>query len=257
MRYFNNRIFIIFAEILIIFLFGSKCQSAEITISAAASLSNAFDEIKKVFMEKNPDITVNTNYAASNPLLRQILAGAPVDIFASADQETMDKAMDTKAINAQTRRNFVINELVLIRPKENKSQNYAKDLGNALELANEIAIGDPSSVPAGRYAKEALTNYGLWEKLKDKFISCASVRQVLDYVSRGEAEAGFVYTTDALQGRDKVEIVMTVEGHKPVSYPIAITASSPNTQIAKKFIDFVLSEEGEDILKSFGFKLPD
>lgn len=227
-------------------------SAADLTISAAASLANAFDEMKEVFQKKYPDVTINTNYAASNPLLRQIVAGAPVDVFASADEATMDKAIAEKVADSSSRKIFARNDLVLIVPK---GENSIKNLQDLLK-ADRIAIGNPDSVPAGRYTRESLRNARLWDKLKSKFIQAASVRQALDYVARGEVDAGFVYGTDARQLGDKVDVVEVVEGHDPVTYPIAICLTGKNQTDAQKFINFTLSPEGQAILAKYGFAKP-
>ncbi|WP_219842716.1 molybdate ABC transporter substrate-binding protein [Desulfobulbus oralis] len=226
--------------------------AAEMTVSAAASLTNAFTELKGLFEKQQADLTVHTNFAASNPLLKQIQEGAPVDVFASADQATMDKAVAAKVVDPATRRNFALNDLVLIVPKGGKKPVDLADLRNF----KKIALGNPESVPAGRYTKSALSTVGLWEALQPQYIQGNSVRQVLDYVARGEVETGFVYRTDALQMADKVDVVMNVAGHDPVSYPIAVATTGKNAAMGQKFVDFVLSAEGQAVLAKYGFSKP-
>jgi molybdate transport system substrate-binding protein len=119
-----------------------------------------------------------------------------------------------------------------------------------------LAIGNPESVPAGRYAKASLTASGLWETLQPKYIMGESVRQTLDYVSRGEVEAGIVYMTDARQAGDKVRVAAVLSGHDPVLYPIAVISSSKAPKDARAFLDFVLSPEGGAILDKYGFAKP-
>lgn len=241
--------------LLLMFATALPAFAADITVSAAASLTNAFTEVKDAFMKKHPTVKVTTNFAASNPLLRQIEGGAPVDVFASADQGTMDKAAGKKLIDDTSRKNFALNGLVLIAPA--KSDVAVKDVNSLKDAAvTKIAIGNPASVPAGRYGKAALTTAGLWDTLQPKLIMGESVRQTLDYVSRGEVEAGIVYMTDARQAGDKVRIVQVLEGHDPVSYPIAVIKDSKAPADAKAFIDFVLSDEGLAILAKYGFSKP-
>lgn len=231
---------------------STPAMAAEMTISAAASLTNAFNELVGIFEKAHPGLKVNVNYAASNPLLRQIMAGAPVDVFASADQGTMDDAVKEKVVNPETRKNFAANDLVLIVPKNGKRpENLA-----ALQDMGKIAIGNPDSVPAGRYARAALEKVGLWDKLSPHFIQGASVRQVLDYVARGEVDAGFVYRTDAMQQKDNVELVMVVDGHDPVTYPIAVAETGSNPAAGQEFINFVLSPAGQEVLEKYGFSKP-
>ena len=227
-------------------------QAAEMTVSAAASLTNAFNEIKGMFEKKHAGLKVNTNYAASNPLLKQIQEGAPVDVFASADQATMDKAVAAKVVEPATRKDFALNDLVLIVPAGSKKPAKLEDL----KALKRIAIGNPDSMPVGRYTKDSLTNAKLWEAVQPQLIMGNSVRQVLDYVARGEVDAGFVYRTDAKQLADKVDVVMIVEGHDPVSYPIAVVTTGKDAKMGQEFLNFVLSAEGQAVLAKYGFSKP-
>jgi molybdate transport system substrate-binding protein len=227
----------------------------ELIVSAAASLSNAFTDIGKKFESLNPGIKVVLNFAASGALLQQIDKGAPVDVFASADQKTMDQAQEKKLILPDTRKNFANNELVLIVPKGAKLPiKTVKDL--TLKEVTRVSLGNPDSVPAGRYTQEALQNEGLREPLSPKFINGESVRQVLDYVSRGEVDAGFVFLTDATIAKDKVEVVTIVANHKPILYPIAVIEASKKRELAQRFVGFVMSQEGQQILFRYGFGKP-
>lgn len=233
-------------------LAGSSVMAGEMTVSAAASLKNAFGEMKAAFEAANKDMSVQTNFAASNPLLKQIVEGAPVDVFASADEATMDKAADAKVVDSGTRKTFARNDLVLIVPAGAKKHATLADLGKVAR----IAIGNPDSVPAGRYAREALSSAKLWEALQDKFVLGSNVRQVLDYVARGEVDAGIVYGTDARQFADKVDVAMVCTGHTPVTYPIAVATTGRNPKAGQRFVDFVLSAQGQEILAKYGFAKP-
>jgi molybdate transport system substrate-binding protein len=229
-------------------------QAADLTVSAAASLTDAFKVIKTAFEAANPGTTVITNFAASGPLLRQIESGAPVDVFASADQKTMDQAAAKSLIVPGTRADFVQNGLVLIQSAGAKQS--MKGLADLTQPGvKRIAIGNPETVPAGRYAREALTNAKLWDTLTPKFVPGESVRQTLDYVVRGEADAGFVFATDAKIAGGKVRVACEAPTTTPVRYPIAVVAASKNPK-AKAFVDFVLSPAGQKILQEFGFKKP-
>jgi len=231
---------------------NGQAFSADLYVSGAASLTNAFDAAKDAFEKKNPGVKVLTNYAASNPLLKQMQEGAPVDVFATADQQTMDKAQAAKLINPASRKNFALNDLVMIVPSDSKLA--FKDVkGLCMDSVKKIAVGNPDSVPAGRYTKASLTKAGIWEELQSKYIMASSVRQALDYVSRGEVDAGFVYRTDALKAGDKVKIVAVVQGHDPVLYPVAVGLTGKNQADATKFVDFITGSEGQAILKKFGF----
>ncbi len=239
----------------------AQAQNApvKLTVSAAASLTDAFNEIKALFEAAHPNVTVATNYAASGPLLRQIEMGAPVDVFASADEFTMDKGSASKVIIDDKRVTFTANSLVLIAPFSGKDQSApAADFLTSADT-KRIAIGSPDSVPVGRYAKASLESMKLWDTLAPKFVMAANVRQVLDYVSRGEVDAGIVYATDANLGlkSQKIGMVATLTGHKPITYPIAPcinpAASPEQAAFAQAFVDFVMSAEGQGVLANYGF----
>ena len=232
---------------------GAAAQ--QLTVSAAASLTDAFKELGARFEAGKPGATVRFNFAASGVLLQQIGQGAPVDVFASADQDTMNRAADQKLIDTATRRDFATNSVVLIEPaKDGPGLKTLQDLAGP--GVRKIAIGKTATVPVGRYTREVLESAGLWMRLEPRFVQADSVRQVLDYVSRGEAEAGFVYRTDAAVMGDKVRVVLTATGHTPVSYPIAVVAESKEKALAKDFIAFLSTEPAQAVLVRFGFGKP-
>jgi len=237
---------------LCIVLMSTPAMAKDLLVSAAASLTNAFTEMKEPFEKAHPGTSLVLNFASSGALLKQMEQGAPVDVFASADQATMDKA--EKLMDPATRADFAGNSLVLIVPADSKLS-----LRNPEELKDEafklVAIGNPDSVPVGRYTKGAL-EAGLYEALTPKFVLAETVRQALDYVARGEVQAGFVFATDAALRADKVKIAAEVTGHKPIIYPIALLAASQNKDMGQAFVNFVKSEEGQAILGKFGFKRP-
>lgn len=230
-------------------------QAADVTVSAAASLTNAFKELAPAFEAAHPGTKVLFNFAASDALLVQIAKGAPVDVFASADQETMDKAQQQKLLVDGTRRNFVSNALVVITPAEGGV--VLKGLADLQQpVVKRIAIGKPEGVPAGRYAKGALEKANLWSAVEPKAVFAQNVRQALDYVSRGETEAGFVYATDAFVLKDKVKVLFSVPTETPISYPIAVTHGGTNVEGGKQFLDFVASAAGQAVLAKYGFQKP-
>jgi molybdate transport system substrate-binding protein len=230
-------------------------HAADLTVSAAASLTNAFKELAPAFEAQNPGTTVVFNFAASDALLAQIAKGAPADVFASADQEAMDRADAQKVLVAGTRRNFVSNSLVMIVPSDSTLGLKAPaDLQKG--EVKRIAIGNPASVPVGRYTKGSLEAAKLWTAVEPKAVMAQSVRQALDYVARGEVEAGFVYATDAAIMKDKVKIVATVPTETSISYPIAAVSSSPNPDAARKFLDFVVTPAAQAVLARYGFGKP-
>jgi molybdate transport system substrate-binding protein len=228
-------------------------SAQQLTISAAASLTEAFRDIGSRFEAARPGASVRFNFAASGVLLQQIAQGAPVDVFASADQETMNRAADQRLIDVDTRRDFAANALVLVAPPDGEVRTLA-DL--ARPSVKRIAIGKPASVPVGRYTQQALETARLWAGLQPKLVHADNVRQVLDYVARGEVEAGFVYRTDAALARDKVRIALSVAGHAPVTYPVAVVSDSRQPALARDFATFVQGPEAQAILGRHGFARP-
>jgi molybdate transport system substrate-binding protein len=227
----------------------------ELTVSAAASLTNAFPEIGKRFEQQHPGAKVIFNFAASGPLLQQIAQGAPVDVFASADRKTMNQAQETGLIVPASRKNFVSNSLVLIVPQDSKLEvSGLQDL--ARPEVKRVALGNPASVPVGRYAQEALTQAGLWEAVQVKLIMGESARQVLDYVSRGEVDAGFVFATDAAIAKGKVKIVTEAQGHQPIVYPVALLSASSKQVLGQEFLNFLFVPESVAIFSKYGFGQP-
>lgn len=232
-----------------------QVSAADLTVSAAASLSNAFRELAPLFEAQHADIKVQLNVGASGALLQQIAKGAPADVFASADQETMNQAQAQGLVRADEQRNFVTNSLVVIVPKNAKTSPAT--LSDLLQdQYQRIAIGLPASVPVGRYTKDALDKAKLWSSIEPRMIGAQSVRQALDYVARAEVDAGFVYATDAAIMPDKVKIAFTVQTDSPVLYPIAPVAASSRHAQAQKFIAFVQSGEAQGVLAKYGFGKP-
>jgi molybdate transport system substrate-binding protein len=187
-------------------------------------------------------------------LLAQIAQGAPVDIFVSADQKTMDDAATKKLIDPATRVTFLKNDLVIAVPAGSPVVSSLQALTNP--GVKRIGIGNPDTVPVGRYAKAALGKAGLWDTLQPKYIMGESVRQVLDYLVRGEVDAGFVYATDAKKAGAKVAVSNVVALDQPVTYPMAMTATAKDKKLAKIFMDFVIGPEGQKALAARGFSKP-
>ncbi len=234
---------------------ATVASAADLTVSAAASLTNAFRELGTAFENQNPGTRVQFNFAASGALLQQIVKGAPVDVFASADQETMDDAQKQGLVDASTRVDFVRNALVVIVPTDSKAT-----AGGLADLRDDrfakIAIGQPASVPVGRYTRTVLEQAGLWNVVEPKMIGAQSVRQALDYVARGEVDAGFVYATDAAIMTDRVRVLYTVPTPAPILYPIAPLKGSANDALAKNFVQFIASPPSRAVLTRYGFLAP-
>ncbi|MNN04338.1 Molybdate-binding periplasmic protein precursor [compost metagenome] len=229
--------------------------AADLVVSAAASLTNAFKTLAEQYEKGHPDTKVVLNFGASDVLMQQIVRGAPADVFASADQDAMNRAEAEKVIQPASRKDFAANQVVLIVPADSKLGIGAlRDLTRA--DVKRVAYGNPSSVPVGRYTKGALEAENLWEAVSAKGVPAQNVRQSLDYVARGEVEAGFVFATDATVMPDKVKVAVRVPTRTPVTYPIAITSQTRQQKEAAQFVDFVASPEGQAILSRYGFRKP-
>ncbi len=229
--------------------------AVDVTVSAAASLRDAFTDIAREFERANPQHKVLLNFGASGQLLQQISRGAPVDVFAAADQDTMDRAESQNLVMRETRVNFTRNQLVLAIPVDAGSVPKALgDLGGP--GFQRIAIGNPDSVPAGRYAKSALDKAKLWDTLKPRLVNTQNVRQALDYVARGEADAGFVYLTDAALMPERIRIAFTVPLDIDVLYPIAVVKGGGAADVGRAFAKFVSSDKAQAILARFRFGKP-
>ncbi len=233
----------------------SFSQAAEITISAAASLTNAFKAVAQGYEAKYPDAKVQLNFGASGALLQQIAKGALVDMFASADQETMDQAQQKGLVATTTRQDFARNTLVLIVPKDSTLPIARLD-DLTRPGVRQIAVGNPASVPVGRYTQHAMEAAGLWGAVSARAIQTQTVRQSLDYVARGEVDAGFVYATDAAIMKDKVRVALAVPLDVAIRYPIARTADSAQTAEAERFLAYLRSPAGQAILAGHGFQKP-
>lgn len=225
----------------------------ELMVSAAMSLKDALTRVAADFEKTHQDVKVALNFASSGQLMAQIENGAPVDLFISAGAKEVDTLAAKDLIIADTRLNLVANQLVLIK---NKAQQLTltkiDDL--ATPEVKRIALGNPDSVPAGRYAKEALTFYKLYDTLQDKLVFGENVRQVLDYVARGEVDAGLVYATDAkIEAQVDVVLELPSEAHKPIVYPAAIVKASQQGELSKAFLLFLQSQESQAVFKEYGF----
>jgi molybdate transport system substrate-binding protein len=230
-------------------------QAADLTVSAAASLTQAFKDIAPLFETAHPGTRLQLNFGASGALLAQIAKGAPVDVFVSADQETMDQAQAKGLVQPGQRRDMVSNSLVVIVPASaTKVPAALADL--AQPAFARIAIGQPASVPVGRYTKGALEAAKLWSTIEPKTIGASSVRQALDYVARAEVDAGFVYATDAAVMPDKVKVAFAVPTTRPILYPAAVLADAPHRAEAVKLMDFLFKPSAQAALSKYGFGKP-
>lgn len=224
-------------------------------VSAAASLRDVFTTLGAAFKAEHPGVVLDFNFAASGVLEAQIRQGAPVDLFASAGVDQMDRLERAGLVAPGSRKNFATNELVLITPYDKVTVTRLQDLeGSGIR---RVAVGNPVTVPAGQYAKESLQWAGVWDAIQGKLVMAENVRQVLTYVRIREVDAGLVYRSDAL-GDSQVRIAAWILplSHSPITYPMAVMKQSRQPQLAAQFEGFVLSPAGRQILKRAGFGLP-
>ena len=230
----------------------SSSTGNELTVSAAVSLKDAFNEIAEL-NEKRNGTKIRFNYGASGALQKQIESGAPADVFASAGAKQLDDLAAKGFIVPDTRKDFARNSLVLIVPAKSAGVSSFSDLANP--SVKKVAVGNPKTVPAGQYTDQTFNKLKLLPQIQAKLIFAEDVRQVLDYVVRDEVDAGVVYSSDALSAEDKIKVVARApdDSHDPILYPIAVIKDSKQQDAARKFIDLVLSFEGQAILVKRGF----
>lgn len=226
-----------------------------VTVFAAASLKNALDDANAAWTQKTSKQAV-VSYASSAALAKQIAAGAPADVFISADYDWMNYLQQHDLIRVDSRADLVGNRLVLVAPASDKPEQVEIGKGFALAemLGDErLAMGEVNSVPAGKYGKAALENLGVWEAVKNKIAGSDSVRAALALVSQGEAPLGIVYQTDAAADPGVTVIGTFPEGsHPPIIYPIAITAESANAD-TQAYVDFLTSPDAARFFEAQGF----
>lgn len=229
-------------------------DSIELLVSAAISLSDSLGQVKSVYEKKQSQIRLSFNFGASGALRQQIEQGAAADIFLSADEQNMKLLVDKLLIDAAQLSVFLANELVVIVPADSTVQLVQiKDL-----LHNQfkyVALGEPGTVPAGTYAREALTYLQQWDALQGKAVFGNNVRQVLAYVETGNADAGFVYKTDALSS-SKVKIALSLDSssHGPIHYYAGIVKETKHAKQAQAFYEFLKENEAQEIFIKYGFK---
>lgn len=233
---------------------GAKTEPVNLTVSAAASLKDVLEELKGVYAQKHPGVSITYNFAASGPLQKQIEEGAPADFFISAGKSQMDALAQKGLLADSSRKDLLGNELVLIAKKDSKIGSFEDLAGSGI---SKICIGTPESVPVGQYSKDALTSMKLWDKLQPKLVMANDVRQVLTYVESGNVDAGLVYRTDAMIGKEtKVVAPAPANSYKPVIYPMAIIKSSKHLKDTEDFAAFLSSDEAGRVFQKYGFTLP-
>lgn len=224
-----------------------------VTISAAASLKDVLLEAQRNFERQNKNVKLVFNFGGSGTLEKQIEAGAPVDLFISADIKNVTKLNDKNLINKDSIQDIATNQLVLV---VYKGSSYKVRNINDLVKDNvqNIALGTLVSVPAGDYAKETLTYYKLWDKISKKLVYAKDVTQVLDYVKTGNSDAGFVYLTDAKKKTDAIiQQIIPNESHSPIVYEGAVIAATQNKDVCNKFMSYLNGNQAHIIFGKYGF----
>jgi len=237
------------------FITDVEAEPVTLTISAAASLKDSFEELKEIYVGENKNITITYNFGSSGALQKQIEQGAEADIFVSAANKQMDTLKSADLIVNDSLFTLLESSVVLVVPNDSDLTTISdfKDLTD--DSVKRIALGEPSSVPAGQYAEEVLANFGVLDQVKDKAVYAKDVKEVLTWVESGNVEAGIVYRSDA-KTSDKVKVIAkaTEDSHSPVEYPAAIIAESKNQEEAKKFLEFLCSDKAKEVFEKYGFK---
>ena len=219
-------------------------HAQEVTLSVAISMKEVVEELGRRFMAARPGVTLRYNLGSSGELQKQIEAGVPIDLFISAAPRQMDELEKKGLVLAATRRVFARNVLTVVKPADSRI-----DLTKPSDLLDprvtKIVIGSPKTVPVGQYAEESLRALGLWERLQAKLVFAENVRQALDYVARGEVDAGFVYTTDAATRAKQVKEAFrpAEDTYRPILYPVAVVAGAKHPAVAQAYVDLLLSRD--------------
>lgn len=232
-----------------------KSEPVELHVAAAASLTDAMNELAALYNKDNPDVKIIFNFGSSGALQQAIENGGETDLFYSAAQKQMNALEEKGELLDGTRKNLLLNEVVLIVPKDG-----GKNLTNFTDVAGDevtkIALGEPKGVPVGQYSEEIFNSLGILDAVKSKAVYGSDVRQVLAWVETGEVDCGVVYATDAaVSDKVKVVAVAPADSHKPVIYPAAVIKSSKRPDDAKKFLEFTSGDAAKKVFEKFGFKV--
>lgn len=231
---------------------AAPAEKTEIMISAAASLKNCIQDLSAMYTEKNPQVTITSNFGASGALQQQIEQGAPADVFFSAGIKQMNALKEKGMMLDSSVKNILENKVVLITPKSAASLDFFEDL--AKTSVKKIGVGEPKSVPVGQYTEQIFQNLGLTDKVASKLIFAKDVREVLSWVETGNVDAGVVYETDAKISKDVTICSTAPEGsHKKVIYPVGVVKASKHADEAQKFVDFLFSDEAKQVFTRYGF----
>jgi molybdate transport system substrate-binding protein len=227
------------------------------TFSVAVSLKEAVEELGRRFMQAHPDVTLRYNFGSSGELQKQIEAGAPIDLFLSAAERQMDELERRGLLVPQSRRVFARNVLVAIKPLDSRL-DLAKPADLLDARVRRVVVGNPKTVPAGQYAEQSLRALGVWERLGPRLVFAENVRQALEYVARGEVDAGFVYASDLVSRPRRVKEAFRPgeDTYQAITYPVAVVAGGREPAAADMFSRLLVSAEGQTVLARFGFQPP-
>lgn len=247
---------LVLASLFSTFARAADAPEQELLVFAAASLTNALDEIGAAYTQQTRQ-SVKFSYAASSALARQLEAGARADVFVSADLEWMDYVQARNLIDRRSRRSLLGNRLVLVAPADSKIDlRIAPGFALAAALGRgRLATGDPETVPAGKYARSALTSLGVWNEVADRLVRADNARSALAFIARGETPLGIVYETDA-RAEKRVRIVdfFPAGSHAPIVYPVAVTALA--RPAARQFVEFLQGAAARSAFEKYGFQKP-
>ncbi len=234
-------------------LFSGGCaERDELTISAASSLREPLKIVAQSYEKSFPESGLIFNFGGTGSLSRQIINGAPVDVLLSAAEDEITVLINFGQILPDSHRILLTNRLMVVTPPDSEKISDFNQL--ALPEMRRIAIGEVYSAPVGQYAKEALENLGLWEKLKPKLIYAKDALQVLSYVETGQVDAGIIYKSDAIRtGLDSSALEIPAEIHSPIRYSGGIVATTQNKEKAARFLNYLSTDEAQVIFQSHGF----
>jgi molybdate transport system substrate-binding protein len=227
-------------------------ETVELSISAAASLKEAMEELQEAYKQERDYVELVVNFASSGSLQQQIEQGAPCDVFISAGKKQMTALEEGGFLLEDTNKDLVKNDLVLVAP-ENSEVESMDDLTS--DKVKFVGVGEPDSVPAGKYADEVLTNLNIKDSINDKLVFAKDVKEVLAWTQSGNADVGFVYYSDAINVEGvKIVAITDEDTHSPITYPVAVIKESSNSDEAKAFEEFLLSDTAQAIFEKYGYK---
>lgn len=236
-------------------LTGMACRGdqEDLLVFSAASLTDVMQEIGNRFNQRE-GVAVVFSFGGSTSLGQQIIRGAPADVFLSAGTGPMDRLDDRGLLRSDSRVDLLMNKLVLVADPRRAERLGIKSLDDLTSTNVRVAIADPELAPAGRYTKEAMQELGLWEQVEERVVYSPDVRAALTYVDTGNVDASIVYETDARTEQGlQVLVLLPVQSHTPIVYPVAAVGSSSQTQAVDRFLEYVQSDEAKWVFLEYGF----